>query len=138
MQKKAITQYYTFTTRFLDSKRLGEILSEQVLIPLVNISEEEAAYEDDEENSLPLLATQCLEAIRTKLGTSSYNILYASAKQKIETTRAERKTKRAQLELKNPEVAAKRRLKKHMRFRKKRRMNKDENGLYKPKKRRRA
>ncbi len=136
--KKAITQYYTFTTRFLDSKRLGEILSEQVLIPLVNISEEEAAYEDDEENSLPLLATQCLEAIRTKLGTSSYNILYASAKQKIETTRAERKTKRAQLELKNPEVAAKRRLKKHMRFRKKRRMNKDENGLYKPKKRRRA
>jgi len=136
--KKALIRYYTFISKFVDSKRLGEILSEQVLIPLVNISEEEVAYEDDEDNSLPLLATQCLENIRTKLGTSSYNIVYSSAKQIIETRRADRKTKRAQLELMNPKVAAKRRLKKHMRFRKKRRMNKDENGLYKAKRKRRV
>ncbi|GME97190.1 unnamed protein product [Ambrosiozyma monospora] len=137
--KKAIIKYVAFLTSFLETSKLTEVVSSQLLIPLINISEQEAVVEDsDEETSLPFLATRCMEKISSKIGISEYNILYSNARKVIVERRHERKTKRAQLTLNNPEVAAKRKLKKHMRGREKRKAEKDENGLYKPKKKKRV
>ncbi|VEU19452.1 DEKNAAC100236 [Brettanomyces naardenensis] len=136
--KKAVIQYCAFLTSFLSTERLSETVNDQLLIPLINISEQDVLVEDDEDNSLPQSAIKCMELISAKLGVSEYNIIYAKAMKIIVERRSQRKTRKAQLGLTNPEVAARRKIKKHMRFREKRRMNKDENGLYRAKKKRRT
>ncbi|ODV82769.1 hypothetical protein CANARDRAFT_10220 [[Candida] arabinofermentans NRRL YB-2248] len=132
--KKAIIQYCAFLTSFLGSEKLAEIVSAQILIPLINISEQEVLIEDDQEdNSLPSVATRCMDLISNKLGVSEYNLIYSNAKKIIYERRQERKTRKAQLSLQHPAAAAQRKLKKHARFREKRKADKDENGLYKAK-----
>ncbi|QPG76911.1 hypothetical protein FOA43_004305 [Brettanomyces nanus] len=135
--KKAIIQYCGFLTSVLTEEKLAKMASEQILVPLINLSGRSVLYEDDANNSLPELAHKCMSLISEKLGVSNYNFLYAESKRIIMERRSERKTKKAQLALNNPEASARRKLKKHMKFRKKRKNNKDENGLYRPKKKRR-
>lgn len=133
--KSAIISYCEFLTSFLSVDKLKEALSETLLIPLLHISEYEIAENEDQEKALPTLATACLAKLSKKIGISDYNVLLANAMKVIQQRRYERKTRRAQLTLNNPEVAARRKLKKHFKGREKRRSNKDENGYYKPKRR---
>lgn len=134
--KRAIISYCEFLTTFLNEEKLKEALSESLLIPLIHISEFDIGENEDQEKALPTLATVCLDKLSKKIGVSDYNILYSNAMKVIQQRRYERKTRRAQLTLNNPEVAAKRKLKKHFKGREKRKNNKDENGFYKPKRRR--
>ncbi|KAG7842237.1 hypothetical protein KL942_000975 [Ogataea angusta] len=130
--KKAMVQYCVFLVSFLDRETVGHVIR-QPLDPLVVISEQEPAVEDTDENTLPAMALKCLELVAQKVGVSEYNLLYSATKKAISERRQERKTKRAQLSLNNPAAAAKRKLKKHERTREKRKHQKDENGLYRPK-----
>lgn len=134
--KRAIISYCEFLTTFLSEEKLKEALSETLLIPLLHISEADLVDGEDDEKALPNLATACLEKLSKKIGISDYNILLSAAMKTIQHRRYERKTRRAQLALNNPEVYAKRKLKKHAHEREKRRNNKDENGYYKAKRRR--
>ena len=134
--KAAIISYCEFLTSFLSVEKLKEALSETLLIPLLHISELEIAENEDQEKALPSLAAACLAKLSKKVGISDYNILLTNAMKAIQQRRYERKTKRAQLTLNNPELAARRKLKKHFKGREKRKSNKDENGYYKPKRRR--
>lgn len=134
--KKFVIKYFEFLTTFLDEERLKSVLSESIMVPLLHISEQDFLEDENEENALPTLATACLELLSKKIGISEYNILLSAAMRTIQKRRQERKTRRAQLTLNNPEVAARRKLKKHFNVREKRKNNKDENGYYKAKRRR--
>jgi U3 small nucleolar RNA-associated protein 20 len=134
--KRAIISYCEFLTSFLSDEKLKDALSETLLIPLLHISELEIGDGEDEEKALSTVAATCLNKLSKKIGISDYNILLSNAMKIIQQRRYERKTKRAQLTLNNPEIAARRKLQKHFKGREKRKNNKDENGYYKPKRRR--
>ncbi|KAH3660132.1 hypothetical protein OGAPHI_007337 [Ogataea philodendri] len=132
--KKAMISYCVFLTGFLDAETLQHAIM-PCLDPLIILSEQEPAIEDTGENTVPVMASKCLELVSDKIGVSEYNLAYAATKKAIMERRHERKTKRAQLSLNNPAAAAKRKLKKHSREREKRKHLKDENGLYRAKRR---
>lgn len=133
--KKAIVSYCEFLTTFLSDEKLRDALSEKLMIPLIYLSEQEPLAEDDS-NPLPDVATNCLERISKKIGVSEYNVLLSNAMKEIQARREERRAKRAQMALNNPQLAAHKKIKKHMKGREKRKAMRDENGYYKPKKRR--
>ena len=82
------------------------------------------------------LSLEALELVQEKIGTTEYTKLYSNVKVNVNIKRQERKAKRAQMAVSAPEIAAKRKLKKHERVREKRKHEKDINGYYKPKKKR--
>ena len=133
--KKAIISYCEFLTTFLSEEKLRDVLSETLMVPLLHISEMEISEGENVETALPSLAEACLAKLSKKVGLSEYNILLSNAMKIIQQRRFERKTKRAQLTLNKPEIAARKKLEKHSRGREKRKNNKDENGYYKPKRR---
>lgn len=135
--KRAIISYFEFLTTFLNEEKLKNALSDTILIPLLHISEQEIYEGEDEEKALPTLAASCLNKLSKKIGISDYNILLSSAMKTIQYRRQERKTRRAQLSLNNPALAARKKIRKHEKVREKRRDNKDENGFYKAKRRKR-
>lgn len=95
-------------------------------------SQANAGYEEE----LVQLSSECLQVIEKKLGGSQYTELYAKVQKAITIRRQERRTKRAQMAVSNPDVIARRKMKKHSRFREKRKHEKDENGYYHSKKKR--
>lgn len=82
------------------------------------------------------LQQRCFKIAEERLGTSEFTKMFTAATSEVSKRRARRKAERAQLLIDNPEKASERRLKKHARFREKRKHNKDDNGFYKAKKRR--
>lgn len=137
--KKAILNFIAYLIQLLPSESLSDILSSTLLVPIINISEQEVLVEDtDDDKSLPATARKILELVSNKLGISDYNLLFSKAKKYIDETRYERKVKRAQLALTAPDISAKRKLKKHARSREKRKNEKDENGYYRAKKKKRV
>lgn len=93
-------------------------------------------FDEGFEEELKSLIEQCLELMKKRLGASEYLQIFNTASNEVQERRRARKAKRAQLVTTAPEVASKLKLKKHERAREKRKNQKDENGLYKPKKRR--
>ncbi|CCE80153.1 Piso0_003255 [Millerozyma farinosa CBS 7064] len=108
--------------------------SENILLSLYPFVEE-----DQQTSILPKelkdLAFECAQMIEEKLGTTQYTLVFANVKNNIKIRRQERKAKRAQLAVTAPEIASRRKLKKHSRDREKRKHVKDENGFYHKRKR---
>lgn len=90
---------------------------------------------EGDDSELQALARDLAKLIETKLGTLNYNEMMSSVQVAVQNRRQDRKAKRMQMAVTAPDVAARRKLKKHERFRQKRKELKDENGYYKPKKR---
>lgn len=132
--KKAIISYCEFLTTFLSDERLRSVLSDKLLVPLLYISEQEVM--EDDSNPLPDQARNCLDTISKKIGISEYNLLLSSAMKEIQQRREDRRAKRSQLAITNPELHARKKIHKHMKDRQKRRVQRDDNGHFKPKKRR--
>lgn len=97
----------------------------------LQISEEEkhAEFKD--------LCSEALKMLEDKLGTSEFLSDYAKVQEAVQARRVQRKTKRSILAVTDPELHAKRKLKKHMHERQKRRHQKDESGYYHGKKKKR-
>ena len=108
--------------------------SETIILALVNLIDLLSTNDSDE--TLRNLSQECLEVIESRLGVSDYTAVYARVQNIISQRRQDRKVKRAQTAIIAPDAFAKRKLRKHERFREKRKHEKDENGYYKPKKRR--
>lgn len=94
-------------------------------------------YIEPGEGDLHDLALEVQQVLESKLGVTEYSRLHAQVYQQISQRRLERKLKRAQLAVTAPEAAAKQKIKKHMKEREKRKNQKDENGYYHTKKKRR-
>ena len=118
--------------QFTNETRIIKI-SEMIISALYNYTDPTYATPDDELTNLSL---EALELVQEKIGTTEYTKLYSNVKVNVNIKRQERKAKRAQMAVSAPEIAAKRKLKKHERVREKRKHEKDINGYYKPKKKR--
>lgn len=106
--------------------------SEEILLSLYALTESGNSFETE----LIEMATECMQIIETKLGTTKYTELFSRVQKTVTSRRQERKTRRAQLAVTAPDISAKRKLKKHARSREKRKHEKDENGYYHSKKKR--
>lgn len=125
--KKSGIQLSTFLIQVVSEEKL-KVYTEKVLSALTNLIEM-----DNGNNELLELAHESMQLIEKRLGISEYTSIYTKTKQMAKIKRQERKSKRAQLAITAPEIATKRKQKKHERFREKRKHGKDENGYYKRK-----
>lgn len=132
VSKKSCIKLTAMFIQFTNETRIIKI-SEMIISALYNYTDPTYATPDDELTNLSL---EALELVQEKIGTTEYTKLYSNVKVNVNIKRQERKAKRAQMAVSAPEIAAKRKLKKHERVREKRKHEKDINGYYKPKKKR--
>jgi len=132
VSKKSSVQFAAMLVQVLSLSKLPDA-SEQILLALYNLTELNP-NNSEEESELVNLSMECMQMIEKKLGTSEYTNIYTKVKQAINLRRRERKTKRAQMAVTAPDIAARRKMKKHERSRDKRKHEKDDNGYYRSKK----
>ncbi|KAL6450674.1 UTP20 U3 small nucleolar RNA-associated protein 20 [Candida maltosa Xu316] len=132
VSKKSCIKLTAMFIQFTSEERINKI-SEMIISALYNYTDSQYATPDDE---LTTLSLEVLELVQSKIGTSEYTKMYSHIKSNVSTRRQERKAKRAQMAVSAPDIAAKRKLKKHERVREKRKHEKDANGYYKAKKKR--
>lgn len=116
--------------QILTEQRLAQV-AEQILLGLYHFVDPlvDSYHLDDLVNT----AKECLKILEGRLGVTEYANVYSSVKRIIDDRRQERRSKRAQLAVNAPELHARRKMRKHERFREKRKNEKDENGFYKDK-----
>lgn len=131
--KASTIQLTAMIIQILSDERLMEF-SERIVGGLYNFIDPDhnEAFSDD----VVSLAKECLKILEDRIGITKYTSVYSAVKRNIENRRLERRAKRAQLAVNAPEVAARRKIRKHERFREKRKHERDENGFYKPKRKR--
>lgn len=108
--------------------------AEKLILALYNFTEIEP--NGSQESELLDNTRECMLLIEAKLGVTEYTKVYQSVKKTVDERRRDRRTKRVQMAITTPDVAAKRKLKKHERGREKRKQDKDVNGFYRSKKQR--
>lgn len=127
VSKTAAIKLGAMITQFLEKERL-ESMAEKFILALYNFTE-------NQDSELYNLAQESKQMIENKLGVTVYTQIYAKVKSTVNLRRQERKTKRSQMAVNAPDLAAKRKLRKHERSREKRKHEKDDNGYYKSKRR---
>lgn len=132
VSKKSSVQFAAMLAQVVSVEKLPAA-SEKILLALYNITELNS-NNSEEEGELVNLAMECMQIIEKKLGTSEYTNIYSKVKQAVNLRRRERKTKRSQMAVTAPDIAARRKMKKHERSRDKRKHEKDDNGYYRSKK----
>ncbi|KAK6461675.1 hypothetical protein DFJ63DRAFT_342742 [Scheffersomyces coipomensis] len=132
--KKSGIKLVAMLIQIFNEQRLIES-SEAILLALYNFTEMDPS-DSRQDEEIVNLTLECMQLIEQKLGVSTYTKVYAQVKSKVNLRRQERKTKRAQMAVNAPDISAKRKLRKHERFREKRKHEKDENGYYRSKKKR--
>lgn len=132
VSKKSCIKLTAMFIQFTKEDRILKI-SEMIISALYNYTDSQYATPDDE---LTNLSTEALDLVKEKIGTTEYTKLYSQVKRNVNIRRQERRAKRSQLAVSAPDIAAKRKLKKHERVREKRKHEKDANGYYKAKKKR--
>lgn len=108
------------------------VAAEKLMLGMYNFSELDP-NNSESEAELVNLSTECNLMIENKLGVTEFTRIYTQVRQIVNKRRQDRKTKRAQLNITAPDIAAKRKMRKHERFREKRKHEKDDNGYYKTK-----
>ncbi|CDO94855.1 unnamed protein product [Kluyveromyces dobzhanskii CBS 2104] len=136
--KKAAIQLAALVMQILSNDRLSKE-AEKFIMPLYMYIETNVYSLDENQEELHNLAQECIKILESKISVSDFTSAYANVKQQVIKRRQERRAKRAVLAVRAPDVAANRKLKKHARSREKRKHEKDENGFYQRKnKKRRA
>ncbi|CAR25627.1 ZYRO0A04356p [Zygosaccharomyces rouxii] len=130
MSKKSCIQLLALLVQILDENQLVEE-SEKIIMSLFNYLEQGAGDGlNEEQQELGNLAQECLQILESKISVSDFTQAYANVKHNVLTRRQERKAKRAVLAVKAPDVAAQKKIKKHVRSREKRKHERDEHGFY--------
>lgn len=80
------------------------------------------------------IARECMKLIEDKIGITNYTTIYSRIMKQVDDRRSDRRAKRAFLAVSAPDIAARKKIRKHERFRENRKHERDENGFYKPKK----
>lgn len=131
--KTSAIQLTAMIIQILSEERLMEV-AERLFSGLFNFIDPD--NNDNFSDETVNLAKECLKILEDRVGLTKYTAIYSSVQLQVNERRYERRSKRAQLAISAPEISARRKIRKHERFREKRRNAKDENGFYKAKKRR--
>lgn len=128
--KTCAIQLGAMICQLLTKERLADV-AEQILLGLYHFVDPlvESYHPEDLINT----AKECLKILEGRLGVTEYSNVYSSVKRIVDDRRQQRRSKRAQLAVTAPDLAARRKMRKHERFREKRKNEKDENGFYKDK-----
>lgn len=130
MSKKACIQLLALLVQVLDE---DEVIAEgeKILLPLYGYLETYYSRAvDEEQEELRTLSNECLKILEDKLQVSDFTKIYTAVKQTVLERRNERRSKRAILAVNAPQISADKKLRKHARSREKRKHEKDENGYY--------
>ncbi|AMD21275.1 HEL005Wp [Eremothecium sinecaudum] len=128
--KLAAIQLLAMIIQILDNEQLKKY-AEKIILPLYTFVETGDIKEiREEDNELVNKAQECMDILESKLSVSDFTSAYSNVKQLVSQRRFDRRARRANLALNAPAVAAERKLKKHLRSRQKRKHEKDENGYY--------
>lgn len=131
VSKKSCVQLAALMVQIISVEDLPPA-AERLMLGMYNFSDLDPNNSEGE-SVLYNLTAECNLMIESKLGVSDYARIYTQVKQIVNKRRQDRRTKRAQLNITAPDVAAKRKMRKHERFREKRKHEKDENGYYRSK-----
>lgn len=126
--KKSSIQYVALLIQILSVDEVFKV-AETIILPLYNYTESN----NDNDEELKTLSLETMEMLESKLGVTKYTEKFTKVRQLVTRRRQERKAKRSQLALTAPDISAKRKMRKHERFREKRKHEKDENGYYREK-----
>ena len=129
VSKRSSIQYLAAVIQITTDESLKD-LSQDIIMALYPFS----VSDDERHKEFRDLCTEVLTMMQEKLGTTDYLKSYSAVRQIIVDRRIERKTKRAVEAVANPELHAKKKLKKNLVKRVKRKQVKDENGYYHSKK----
>ncbi|KOH00840.1 Utp20p [Saccharomyces eubayanus] len=130
MSKKACIQLLALFVQVLDEKEVIDE-GEKILLPLYGYLETYYSRAvDEEQEELRTLANECLQILETKLPVFEFTRIYTAVKKTVLERRKERRSKRAILAVNAPQISADKKLRKHARSREKRKHEKDENGFY--------
>ncbi|GMM35566.1 Utp20 protein [Saccharomycopsis crataegensis] len=136
--KKSAIKLAAMIVQVISADKLRmETVGQAMALALFNYTDEEPDINDEDAMMLSELANECLKIVETKLGMSEYTKMMAKVRVLVTNRRVERKVRRSQMKVINPEAAAKRKMKKHTRFREKRKSEKDDSGYYHGKKKQR-
>jgi len=133
VSKTSAIQLAAMIIQILSDERLMEV-AERFFSGLFNFIDPD--NNDNYIEEVVNLARECLKILEERIGITKYTAIHASVRLSVDERRQERRARRAQLNISAPEVAARRKIRKHERFREKRRHEKDDNGFYKAKKKR--
>ncbi|CAK7916121.1 U3 small nucleolar RNA-associated protein 20 [[Candida] anglica] len=131
VSKKSSIQLAAMLVQIIPEEKLP-VAAERFMLGMYNFNDLNP-NNSEAEAELVNLSTECNSMIENKLGVTEYTKIYTLVKQTVDKRRQDRRTKRAQLNITAPDVAAKRKMRKHERFREKRKHEKDDNGYYKTK-----
>lgn len=134
VSKLSAIQFAAMLVQVINADELKKA-AEKLLLGLYNFTELDASR-SPEDSELVELATECMQILENSMGVTEYTTVYAKVKLIVNSRRQDRRTKRAHMAINAPDVAARRKMKKHERFREKRKHEKDENGYYRAKKKR--
>lgn len=129
VSKKAGIQFFAFLAQLLPEESINP-LAEKIILSLYVHLETNKGNISEEEEELSNLSQECLQVIESKLSVADFTKIYANVKQIVIKRRQERKHKRSILALNAPDIAAQKKIKKHVRSREKRKHEKDDNGYY--------
>lgn len=133
VSKTSAIQLAAMILQVLSDERLMEV-AEQFFWGLFNFIDRDNS--DDYSDDIVNLARECLKILEERIGITKYTAIHTAVRMQVDDRRQQRRARRAQLNISAPEVAARRKMRKHERFREKRKHEKDENGFYKAKKKR--
>ena len=129
VSKKAGIQFFALLAQLLPEKSLN-LLAEKIILSLYVHLESNKGSISEEEEELSNLSQECLHIVESKLSVADFTKVYANVKQIVIKRRQERKHKRSILALNAPDIAAQKKIKKHVRSREKRKHEKDDSGYY--------
>ncbi|CDK29087.1 unnamed protein product [Kuraishia capsulata CBS 1993] len=129
--KQQMIKFVQFSLELADVESAEEV-AETIILALFSITEPVAEVFDEDMKNAGL---ECLDSLSKKLGVQKYQGIFLNAKKLVDERRMQRKSKRAQMAISMPDVASRRKLKKHANYREKRKHEKDENGFYHKRKR---
>lgn len=134
ISKQSSIKLCAMVIQIVKQQDLLEKISEEILLSLYGYNEAEGSTNTE----LNELASECRDMIEEKLGGTIYSSIYTKVQKTVYYRRQERRTKRAQMAVTAPEISARRKMKKHARSRDKRRRDKDVDGYYHTKKKKRV
>ncbi|ODQ63100.1 hypothetical protein NADFUDRAFT_44383 [Nadsonia fulvescens var. elongata DSM 6958] len=131
VSKRTSIQFLASVVQIVSADRLIDDLAEPLVMAFynyVNLPSHQV------ETDLKDMADEALNMIQTKIGTTEYLHAYNNVKMIITERRIERKQKRARQAISQPDVHARRKIRKNVKKREGRRHVKDDNGYYQAKK----
>ena len=136
MSKKSGIQFFALALQVLTKEQIIQE-AEKIILALYMHLESDRGRLTEEQEELSNLSQECLQMVESKMSVSEFTEAYTNVKQIVIRRREERRAKRSIMTINDPELAAQKKLRKHARSREKRKHEKDENGFYQRKNKKR-